>query len=190
MNLLRFVGRTLLAGYVVSTGLWAVRRPDDFVPAADPLAEKVVPLLQRSLPPAATAYVPQDTRSLVRLNGAAQVAGGLAMFTGIGRRPGACVAAATMLPHVLTSKSAAGYDRSAQRALLAKNLALLGAALVVSQDTQGNPSLLWRAQDRYARLQRDAARSQKQLTKDADRLRRLAARKAAEVGKTVEGALP
>lgn len=191
MNLLRFVGRSLLAGFFVSNGLKAVRKPDELVDAAEPIAEKFVPLAQRNLPPSAAAYLPTDTRSLVRLTGAAQVAGGLAMFTGIGRRPGAGLAALAMVPHVLAAnpRSASPGRKDAARSLLVRNLALLGAALVVSQDTQGQPGLMWRASDGYTRLQRQASRTQDELTREAEKLRRLAARKATEAQKAIQGAL-
>lgn len=191
MNLLRFVGRSLLAGYFVTNGLKAVRKPDEMVDAAEPIAEKFVPFAQRNLPPSAAAYLPTDTRSLVRLTGAAQVAGGLAMFTGIGRRPGAGLAAAAMLPHVLAAnpRNASGARKEEARSLFVKNLALLGAALVVSQDTQGQPGLLWRANDGYQRLQRQASRTQGELERDLTKLQRLASKKALEAKKNIQGAL-
>lgn len=190
MNLLRFVGRSLLAGFFVTNGLKAVRRPDDLVDAAEPMAEKFVPFAQRNLPPAAAAYLPTDTRSLVRLTGAAQVAGGLAMFTGVGRRPGAGLAALAMVPHVIAAnpRGVPEAKRDAARSVFVRNLALLGAALVVSQDTQGQPGLLWRASEGYARMQREAARSQDELAREADKLRRLAVRKAHEVQQSLPGA--
>ena len=126
----------------------------------------------------------------MRLTGAAQIAGGLAMFTGIGRRAGACLAAASMLPHALAANpmGAPADKRDAARSLFVRNLALLGAALVVSQDTQGQPGLLWRANDGYSRLQRQASRTQDELSREADKLRRLAARRAHEVQKSIQGA--
>lgn len=192
MNLLRFVGRSLLAGFFVTNGLKAVRRPDEMVDAAEPLAEKFVPFAQRNLPPAAAAYLPTDTRSLVRLTGAAQVAGGVAIFTGIGRRAGAGLAAASMIPHVLAAnpRGVPVARREAARSVFVRNLALLGAALVVSQDTQGQPGLMWRASHGFASLQRQATRTQEELARDAERLGRLAARKARAAQKSIEGALP
>ena len=191
MNLLRFVGRSLLAGFFVSNGLKAVRRPDDMVEAAEPNADKFVPFAQRTLPPAAASYLPTDTRSLVRLTGAVQIAGGVAMFTGLGRRPGAALAALSMLPHVLAANptGAPPSERDAARSLFVRNLALLGAALVVSQDTQGQPGIVWRAGDGYQRLQRQASRTQSDLSREAEKLRRLAAKKAHEAQKGIEGAL-
>lgn len=192
MNLLRFVGRSLLAGFYVANGLKAVRKPDEMVDAAEPIAEKVVPFAQRNLPPAAAAYLPTDTRSLVRLTGAAQVAGGLAMFTGIGRRTGAGLAALSMLPHAIAANpiGVPAAKRDAACSLFVRNLALLGAALVVSQDTQGQPGLAWRASEGYTRLQRRASRTQDELSREAAKLQRLAAKKANEAQKAIQGTRP
>ncbi|HHU39680.1 MAG TPA: DoxX family membrane protein, partial [Propionibacterium sp.] len=147
MNLVRGIGRLLLGGFFIVQGAKAVKEPAQFAPAAEPIAQRFVPLAQKTLPPEASAYVPEDPETLVRLNGALSVLGGLGMATGIGRRGGAYMAAASMLPHVLAAnpKDASPSEKNTVRSLFVRNLALLGAALVVSQDTAGQPSLLWRA---------------------------------------------
>lgn len=191
MNIVRFLGRSALAGFFVVNGLKAVRKPDAFAADAQPVADAFVPFARRTLPPTVSAYLPDDTAGLVRLNGAASLAGGLSMFTGIGRRTGAAMAAASMLPHVAASNplKASPANRDAARSLFVRNLALLGAALIVTQDTQGNPSLLWRAGDAYARLQRQADRTGEQLNKEATRLARKAEKKLRQTTKSIEGAL-
>jgi len=49
------------------------------------VAEKLSPILHRVAPDQLSARIPDDTRSLVRLNGAVQVLGGLALAVGLGR---------------------------------------------------------------------------------------------------------
>lgn len=199
MNLLRGVGRILLGGFFIANGVKAVRDPGQFVPAAQPLADKVVPLAQRALPPEAAAYVPQDTATLVRVNGIASVLGGLGMATGISTKGGGALAAASMLPHVVAAKES-GADADASRSLLVRNLALLGAAIVVSQDTRGKPSLVWKANATRLQIARDADRAKKSLAKDAShvaqltmkdfkRLKREAQLQAKAARKGIEGAL-
>ena len=175
MNLLRGVGRILLGGFFIANGVKAVRDPGQFVAAAQPLADKVVPLAQRALPPEAAAYVPQDTATLVRINGIASVLGGLGMATGISSNGGGALAAASMLPHVVAAKEA-GQDAATSRSLLVRNLALLGAAIVVSQDTRGKPSLAWKANATRLQLARDAQRAKKSVSKDASHATELARR--------------
>lgn len=203
MNLVRGIGRLLLGGFFIVQGAKAVKEPAQFATAAEPIAERFVPLAQRTLPPEASAYVPEDPETLVRLNGALSVLGGLGMATGISRRGGAYLAAASMVPHVLAAdpRGTTPAEKSAARSLFVRNLALLGAALVVSQDTAGQPSLLWRAADTRQRLAREADRTAKfvaretgntgrALAKDIKRYKREAQLQARIARKTIEGALP
>jgi len=203
MNLVRGIGRLLLGGFFIVQGAKAVKEPAQFAPAAEPIAQRFVPLAQKTLPPEASAYVPEDPETLVRLNGALSVLGGLGMATGIGRRGGAYMAAASMLPHVLAAnpKDASPSEKNTVRSLFVRNLALLGAALVVSQDTAGQPSLLWRAADSRKRLAREADRTAKfvaretgntgrALAKDIKRYKREAQLQARLARKSIEGALP
>src|SRR4051794_21229485 len=98
MTLLRAASRTMLASYFVTSGYKAVRHPDLLVEAAEPVADRVVPVVKKYAPAQVAGFVPEDTKMLVRLNGAAQVVGGLALATGKGRRLGAVVLAATLVP--------------------------------------------------------------------------------------------
>ena len=50
MTLLRAAARTLLASYFISSGVGAVRRPDELVPAAQPVADALVPFVKRYAP--------------------------------------------------------------------------------------------------------------------------------------------
>lgn len=171
MNLLRGIGRLLLGGYFIVNGAKAIKAPEEFAPAAEPIRQRFVPLVQRVLPPEASAYVPEDSVTLVRANGAMAVIGGLGMATGIGRRGGAALAATSVLPHVLAFNPRAGSSEqnALQRSQLLRNLALLGAALVVSQDTAGQPSLAWKASDARRRLSNEAERKASAVAKQAKR---------------------
>lgn len=191
MNLVRAIGRLLLGGFFVSHGYRAVRDPEHLVPAAQPLTDRLVPFAQKTLPPEAASYIPEDAATLVRLNGAATLVGGLGIVTGIGRRGAASLVAASMIPHVVAAnpKAAPLGERDARRSLFMRNLALLGAALVVSQDTQGRPSLAWRARDARQRLAREAEQTKRQLGKDTDRLKRRASRRVQQARKSIEGKL-
>ena len=82
-------------------------------------------------------YVPDDTKTLVRASGVAQVVGGLMLATGIGRRLGATVLGLSMVPHVLASrpsKAASITEREISKAQLLRNVALLGGAILASLD--------------------------------------------------------
>ncbi len=156
----------------------AVRNPDSKVKSAEavtrPLAEKV-PALD------------QDTRDLVRLNGLVQVGAGLLLASGRFRR----LAALTLIGSVIPT-TYAGHrfweemddaTRTQQLLQLCKNLGLAGGLILAAVDTEGAPSLGWRAKRRARRLEtavaigrattgrraRRSARATTGITKDAAR---------------------
>ena len=96
MTLLRAVARTMLASYFVSSGIKAIRDPESLVPAAEPLVDRVVPLVKEYTPEQVASFVPENTVTLVRVNGVAQVLGGAALATGKGRRLGALLLAGSL----------------------------------------------------------------------------------------------
>lgn len=160
----------MLASFFVVNGIKAFTKPHEQVDAAEPLATKIVPLAQRVAPPSVANYIPEDTETLVKASGAAQVAGGVMLATGIGRQLGAGVLALSMLPHIAASrapKGASADERAHARALLLRNIALLGGAMIAAGDTQGRPSLGWRAEQASRKLSREAKSAKKALAKDA-----------------------
>jgi uncharacterized membrane protein YphA (DoxX/SURF4 family) len=147
MSMVRFVARSLLAGFFVVHGAKAVKNPDPFVADAAGVAGKLSPLLHRVAPDQISARIPDDTRSLVRLNGAVLVLGGLALASGVGRRAGAGALAATLVPTTLAEHAfwAVKDDpeaRSAKLGQFLKNAALFGGLLI--GDTEGAPGVAWR----------------------------------------------
>ncbi|SMO51585.1 DoxX family membrane protein [Propioniciclava tarda] len=200
MNLLRGAGRAMMATYFIANGVKALRDPDALVPATEPIAQRFVPFAQKTLPEAVSAYVPEDTRSLVRLGGVASIAGGLGMATGIAPRGGGVLAAASMLPHLVAADPRQASDRRGAMTDFFGKLAIAGAALVVSQDTRGRPSLLWRAGDSAARLgrtttravdgaQADAVALSRRARKNLDKAARQAQRRFDAVAEDVKGVL-
>lgn len=192
MSLIRFAGRAMLASYFVSEGVKAVTKPDDHVDAADPIAQRVVPLAQKAAPAQYAAYVPQETRTLVQATGAAQVLGGLAFAFGMGRRVGATTLAATMVPHVVASamaKPASLDEKRHKRSILMRNVALLGATLLASQDTEGQPSLGWRASNASRRIGKAADKQSRALSKDAEKLNRKAKKELKKARKQIGSAV-
>ena len=149
MSMVRFVARSLLAGIFVVQGAKAVKNPDALVERAAGVTDKLGPILHRVAPPQISARIPDDTRSLVRLNGAVQVLGGLALASGIGRRFGAGALAASLVPTTIAGHAfwAVKNDpeaRSAQFGQFLKNAGLLGGLLIAAGDTEGRPGVAWR----------------------------------------------
>jgi len=98
MTLLRSTARTMLASYFVVSGLKAVRDPESLVPAAEPLVDGVVPTVQRFAPEQVASLLPTDAKTWVRINGALELVGGIALASGKGRRLGAALLALELLP--------------------------------------------------------------------------------------------
>jgi len=149
MSMVRLVARSLLAGIFVVQGAKAVKNPDALVERAAGVADKLGPILHRVAPPQISARIPDDTRSLVRLNGAVQVLGGLALASGLGRRAGAGVLAASLVPTTIAGHPfwAVKNDpeaRNAQFGHFLKNAGLLGGLLIAAGDTEGRPGVAWR----------------------------------------------
>ncbi|MGY4720366.1 DoxX family membrane protein [Naumannella huperziae] len=158
--MLRFLARTMLASYFVADGVKAVRDPGASAGELRPVAERVVPLVKSAAPPQVASLIPSQPRTLARLTGIAQVIGGISLATGIGRRMGAIILAATLVPQVIAASPLGGRstddDDEEQRGRdFVVSLSLLGATLLASGDTQGRPSLGWRADH----VRRDLAKS-------------------------------
>ncbi|QCV94879.1 DoxX family membrane protein [Acidipropionibacterium acidipropionici] len=188
MSIIRGLGRTLFASYFVVKGTNAALKPDTFVEDAEPVADKLLPLVQRSLPASVSSHIPEDTRSLVRLAGAVQAVGGVAMGTGLGRRAGAALVAASMVPHVVASipeKTLPKEDRAGARSVLLRNVALLGGALMASRDTAGQPSIAWRLAQRRKALGESAENTGKQIRRKAEDGRRSIAKAQKKAEKKV-----
>lgn len=149
MSLLRAAARPMLSSYFLLSGVRAVRNPDQFVADAEPVANRLVPAAQRLAPDQVADLLPTETSTLVRVNGVLQMAGGVALATGKGRRLGSGLLALSLIPttlarHPFWSRTDAS-TRSADRSQFVKNVSLLGGVLISSADTEGKPSLAWRA---------------------------------------------
>ncbi|GAA3555309.1 hypothetical protein GCM10022197_08070 [Microlunatus spumicola] len=186
MTLLRAAYRTMLASYFISSGVKAVRNPAPLAPLAEPLADKLVPFVKKYAPSEVAGYVPEDPKTLVRLNGALQIAGGLALATGRGRRVGALLLAGSLIPSTLAKYpfwSQSGEEAAASRSHFAKNVSILGGVLLASRDTEGKPGIAWRAQAGGHAIAKSTSRTTKKLTHSGagDKL----AKQAGQVGDAV-----
>ena len=169
MSLLRAIPRTMLASYFVAAGIRAIRDPESLVPAAEPLVDRVVPLLKEYTPEQVAGYVPENTVTLVRLNGIAEVLGGAALATGKGRRLGALLLAGSLIPSTIAKHPFWTVQdpeaRAQDRSHFLKNVSLLGGVLLAAQDTEGKPSLVWRARKGGEPIAKETRRASKKLTK-------------------------
>jgi putative oxidoreductase len=155
MSVIRFAGRSFLAGIFVSGGLDAVRQPDSKVKAAEPVA---TPIAQR------VPGLPRDTKTLVRINGAVMMGAGTLLAVGKFRRLAAVALIGSILPTTLAGhrfwEESDEATRAEQRVHFLKNLGLAGGLILEAMDTEGNPSLGWWAK-REARHVRAVAATSK-----------------------------
>lgn len=202
MSLLRFVARSMFAGYFITEGVKAVTRPAEIAPDAEAFTSKVTPLLQRAVPADVSSYVPEKAETWVRLSGAAQIAGGAMFATGIGRRLGALMLAKASVLNIaiaLPGRDATPEAKASSRPDVLRNIALLGASILAIQDTEGQPGLAWRADhaakatgQKAASLGEDVSKSARaaaaRTEKKARRLARRARRQAKRISKKIDAA--
>lgn len=200
MSLLRFVARSMFAGYFITEGIKAVTKPAEIAPDAEAFTSKVTPLLQRVVPADVSSYVPEKAETWVRVAGVAQIAGGAMFATGIGRRIGALLLAKASVLNVaiaLPGKAATKDAKDAARPDVLRNVALLGASLLAMQDTQGKPGLAWRAdqaakvtEQKAAAIGEGVSKSTRaaaaKAEKKAKRFAKKARKQAKQIGKKID----
>jgi uncharacterized membrane protein YphA (DoxX/SURF4 family) len=174
MTLLRAAARTLLASQFVVTGYQAVRNPEPFVAAAEPVAQSWLPVIQKYAPDQVASYIPTETRALVRAVGGLELAGGLALASGKGRRLGAVLLAISLIPATAAEfpfwSREDPADKARDRSLFLKNVSLLGGLVLAARDTEGKPSLAWLAQTGTASLLKDTTKAGRRVAKGTSEL--------------------
>ncbi len=174
MSLIRAAGRTLLASYFIASGIKAIKDPAPLVPAAEPLADKVVPLVKQYTPDQVSHYLPEDAKTLVRINGAAEIVGGLALATGFGRRLGALLLAGSLVPSTIAKYPFWTREdpdqRADERAHFLKSASLLGGVMLAAVDTEGKPSLAYRAQKGGHAIAKDTKKTGRKVARSTSAL--------------------
>lgn len=148
MSVIRKLARPLLAASFVSGGIETLKNPGPRVE----MAESVAPPIAERLP------VPEETDQLVKLNAGVQVVAGVLLAMGRLRRLAACALAVSLVPTTLAGHRFWEQDDPAQRAQqrihFLKNVGLLGGLVLAAVDTEGAPSLGWRAKRAARRARR------------------------------------
>src|SRR5947209_2682606 len=186
--LVRRIARPLLASSFIVGGIDTLRHPESRVPGARPVVEQIAGAADKQLP----VQVPRDVEQWVKIDAGVKVAAG-ALFA-LGRLPrlSALALAASTVPTTLAGHRFWEHDdpkeRFGQLSHFLKNLGLLGGLLLAAVDTEGKPSVGWRAR-RAARQATDA--TEKQLAKaqkKAERVQKKAAKQAKQARKEAKKA--
>jgi uncharacterized membrane protein YphA (DoxX/SURF4 family) len=140
MALTRRVARPMLAAVFVSGGIDTLRNPGPKAEAAEPVADQLSD---------SPAPLPDDTDQLVKVNGIVQIVAGGLLAIGRFRRLSATALAISLVPTTLAGHRFWEEDdpeaRAQQQIHFLKNVGLLGGLLLAMFDTEGAPSVGWRA---------------------------------------------
>lgn len=173
MSLVRRVARPMLAAMFVVGGLDQLKHPGAKAKAAGPV-----------LGQASRVGLPDDPELLVRANGVAMVGGGALLATGHVPRIASAVLASTLVPTTLAAhpfwNETDPRVRAQQRIQFLKNLGLLGGLLLAAVDTDGRPSLAYRARRAGESAQRSVHTTKREARHAAKAARREARLKAAQ----------
>jgi putative oxidoreductase len=141
VNPIRLLARPMLASMFIMGGLDSLRNAQAKAPAAEPVTEplgEAVPAIREA-----------ENADLVRINGAAQVAGGTLLAIGRFPRLASAVLAATLVPTTLAGhrfwEEEDPQARTGQQIHFFKNVSMLGGLMIAAMDTEGRPGLAWRA---------------------------------------------
>ena len=174
--LVRRIARPLLAAPFVYGGISTLRKPQDRVPGARPVVEKITATADKQLP----VQLPTDVEQYVKLNAGVQVGAGALLALGRFPRLTALALAGTTVPTTLAghrfweeTDPKVSFEKTAH---FVKNLGMLGGLLLAAVDTEGKPSVGYRArraarqaadatEKNLAQAQKRAAKAQKQAEK-------------------------
>jgi uncharacterized membrane protein YphA (DoxX/SURF4 family) len=140
MSLVRRIARPLLAASFISGGIDTLRNPGPRVPQA----EKVVSPLVNAVPQVSNA------EQVVKIDAAIKVVAGSMFALGKFPRLSAAALIASLVPTTVAGhrfwEESDPVKRKQQQLHLLKNAGLVGGLLLAVVDTEGRPSLAWRAQ--------------------------------------------
>ena len=173
MSLVRRVARPMLAAMFVVGGLDQLKHPGAKAKAARPVLDQ-----------ASKVGLPDDPELLVRANGVAMVGGGALLATGHVPRIASTILAGTLIPTTLAAhpfwNETDPQKRAQQKVQFLKNLGLLGGLLLAAVDTDGRPSLAYRARRAGESAQRTVHTTKREARHAARTARREARLKAAQ----------
>jgi putative oxidoreductase len=164
MTVTRVLARPMMAGMFVVGGMDALRNPTSKVSKAEDIAPKLAEPLG----------LPSDPVALVRINGAVQVVGGTLLALGKMPRLSALALAASLGPTTYAGhrfwEETDDRQRTQQQIQFMKNVSMLGGLILAATDTEGRPSVTWRAKRAAKKASRkagDAAQSAARITSEA-----------------------
>jgi putative oxidoreductase len=190
--LVRRIARPLLASSFIVGGISTLRNPQDRVPGARPVVEQIAEAADKQLP----VQVPRDVEQWVKVDAGIKVVAGSRFALGRLPRLSAVAMSASIVPTTLAGHRFWEHDdpkeRFGQLSNFLKNAGLLGGLLIAAVDTEGKPSVGWRARraasrtaeaggKNLAKAQKAAAKAQKKAKQQAKDARKEAKKQAKKV---------
>ena len=143
--MIRKFARPMLASVFVWDGVDTLRNASDHVAET----ESVLQRLRKVVPAQYAGYIPNDPELAARAVGGLKVGAGSTLALGKAPRTSAAVLALSTLPNLLGRnafwEAEDSEEKNNRRNGFITNTALLGALFIATQDTEGKPSLAWRA---------------------------------------------
>ncbi|MEU6132012.1 DoxX family protein [Saccharopolyspora sp. NPDC047091] len=174
--LIRRLARPLLAAIFISGGINALRDTGGHAKAAAPFLDKTVGKVEDSLP----EQVPTDAVTLVRLDGAVKLGAGVLLALGKAPRFAALLLVGSTVPTTLAAHAFWEIDdpqeRAGQQIHFLKNIGLIGGLLIAAVDTEGKPSVAYRAKHGASRVAEQTQVNAKAAKKMARKAKRKARR--------------
>jgi putative oxidoreductase len=176
--LVRRIARPLLAAPFIYGGISTLRKPQDRVPGATPVVEKIAETADKQLP----VQVPRDVEQWVKADAAIKVAAGSLFALNKFPRLTALVLSASIVPTTLAGHRFWEHDdpteQFGQISNFLKNTGLLGGLLLAAVDTEGKPSVSYRAKRAAKRAADVTEKNYEKASKRALRAQKKASRKA------------
>ncbi|MGY1769967.1 DoxX family protein [Blastococcus sp. SYSU D00813] len=176
--LVRRIARPLLAAPFIYGGISTLRKPEDRVPGAAPVVEKIAQTADSQLP----VEVPKDVEQWVKIDAGVKVAAGSLLALGKLPRLSALVLSASIVPTTLAGHRFWEHDdpteQFGQISNFLKNTGLLGGLLLAAVDTEGRPSVGYRAKRAAKLAARATEENYEKAAKRASKAHRKAEKKA------------
>ena len=178
--LVRRIARPLLAAPFIYGGISTLRKPQDRVPGAAPVVEKIAEAADKQLP----VEVPKDVEQWVKADAAVKVAAGSLFALNKAPRLTALVLSASLVPTTLAGHRFWEHEdpeeQFGQISNFLKNTGMLGGLLLAAVDTEGRPSVGYRAKRAAKRAARATEENYEKASKRAAKAQKKAAKKAAK----------
>ncbi|GAB3321384.1 DoxX family membrane protein [Geodermatophilus aquaeductus] len=178
--LVRRIARPLLASSFIYGGIDTLRNPQTRVPGARPVVEQITRTADEQLP----VQVPRDVEQWVRIDAGIKVGAGSLFALGKLPRLSALALAGSIVPTTLAGHRFWEHEdpeeRFGQLANFLKNAGLLGGLLIAAVDTEGRPSVGYRAKRAAKRAAEGTEKSYEKAGKRAAKAQKKAAKKAAK----------